>query len=237
MAASTEGSAPATCGHVECADGGSESLYTLPNAVTLARTVGALVLAGLAIAGESTPLLLAAVATYWIGDIADGKIARLTGTETRNGAVLDILCDRLCCAVVYVVFAVQHPTLLPAIFVFLLQFMVVDNFLSLAFLRWPVSSPNYFFLVDRTLWRLNWSPLGKSVNSAALLVVMLLTGSVVVSTALASAVLVLKVWSVLRLGRLPVRGLAASCARRSDAAPLGTGAPEAAPRLLSGQRP
>jgi CDP-diacylglycerol--glycerol-3-phosphate 3-phosphatidyltransferase len=190
-----------------------ESLRTLPNAVTLVRTVGALVLGSLALADGSRTLLLAAVATYWLGDIADGALARRTGSETRSGAVLDILCDRLCCAVVYLTFAVQEPRLLPAICVFLLQFMVVDNFLSLAFLRWPIVSPNYFYLVDRTLWRLNWSPLGKTANSAALLLVMLITGSVAMSTALAGAVLGLKVWSVVRLGDLPTPGLAQLCAR------------------------
>ena len=43
--------------------------------------------------------------------------------------------------------------------------MVIDGFLSLAFLAWPITSPNYFYVVDRRLWLLNWSHPGKAVNS------------------------------------------------------------------------
>ena len=45
--------------------------------------------------------------------------------------------------------------------VFLLSFMVLDTMLSLAFLCWPVLSPNYFHLVDRRVWVFNWSPAGQ----------------------------------------------------------------------------
>ena len=58
------------------------------------------------------------------------------------------------------------PVVHPVVAVFLLSFMVLDTMLSLAFLCWPVLSPNYFHLVDRTVWRLNWSPLAKAANTA-----------------------------------------------------------------------
>ena len=33
--------------------------------------------------------------------------------------------------------------------VYLFEFMVIDLFLSLAFLAWPIRSPNYFYAVDQ----------------------------------------------------------------------------------------
>ena len=52
--------------------------------------------------------------------------------------------------------------------------------LSLAFLAWPIRSPNYFYVVDRTLWLWNWSKPGKAVNSSIFAVLLLVTESVAV---------------------------------------------------------
>ena len=60
--------------------------------------------------------------------------------------------------------------------IYLAEFMVVDCFLSLAFLAWPMRSPNYFYVVDRTLWLWNWSKPGKAVNSSLFAVLLLVTG-------------------------------------------------------------
>lgn len=58
------------------------------------------------------------------------------------------------------------PGLAPAIIIYLAEFMVIDCFLSLAFLAWPVRSPNYFFVIDRKIWLWNWSKPAKAVNSS-----------------------------------------------------------------------
>ena len=62
------------------------------------------------------------------------------------------------------------------VFIYLAEFMVVDCFLSLAFLAWPVRSPNYFYVIDRPLWLWNWSKPGKAVNSSLFAVLLLVTG-------------------------------------------------------------
>ena len=80
--------------------------------------------------------------------------------------------------------------------------MVVDFFLSIAFLAWPVRSPNYFFVVDRTILLWNWSKPGKAVNSSLFAVLLLVTGWVWVGVVIASALLVLKTVSLVRLGRI-----------------------------------
>ncbi len=77
-------------------------------------------------------------------------------------------------------------------FIYLAEFMVVDCFLSLAFLAWPVRSPNYFYVVDRPLWLWNWSKPGKAVNSSLFAVLLLVTGWVWLGAAIATALLVMK---------------------------------------------
>ena len=145
---------------------------------------------------HSLTLLLVALAIYWIGDIADGAVARLTRSETRIGATLDIMCDRMSAAVFYVGFAWFDPLMIVAVGIYLAEFMVVDMYLSLAFLAWPVSSPNYFYLVNRRRWLWNWSKGGKAINSALFAVLMVWTRDALLVTAIASLLLGLKLVSL-----------------------------------------
>ena len=184
------------------ADPAKERLGTSANVVTLLRTVATVVLAGLAAQQESLGLLVAALVAYWVGDIIDGTVARVRGCETRVGATLDILCDRLSAAAFYLGLVWLMPHLVWPVMVYLAEFMVVDCFLSLAFLAWPIRSPNYFYVVDRTLWLWNWSKPGKAVNSSIFAVLLLVTESVAVGLVVASALLVLKAVSLARLMRL-----------------------------------
>lgn len=180
----------------------AERLATSATAITAIRTVASVCLAAAAASTERLDLLIAALATYWVGDMADGLVARLRDCETRIGAVLDIFSDRLNAGAFYVGLAFLEPVLAPAIFVYLLEFMVVDCFLSIAFLAWPVRSPNYFFCVDHPIWLWNWSKPAKAVNSALFAVLLLLTGWMWLGLAIAGALLALKCWSLLRLVRI-----------------------------------
>ena len=171
---------------------------TWANRVTVARTVVAVALGLLALVERSGTLLAAAYGVYWAGDVLDGWLARRLGQETRLGAVLDILSDRACCAVLACGLVVLQPALWPALAVFLLQFMVLDCVLSLAFLRWPLLSPNDFGRVDPLTWRLNWSPPAKALNTVGV-VVAVVAGSLAVATAVAVAQLAVKAWSARRV--------------------------------------
>jgi CDP-diacylglycerol---glycerol-3-phosphate 3-phosphatidyltransferase len=185
-----------------------ERLLTGATVITAVRTIVSVVLAALAAHQEDLTLLVVALVVYWVGDMADGFYARVRDCETRIGAVLDILCDRMNAAAFYIGLAWLQPDLSPAIFVYLAEFMVVDCFLSIAFLAWPVRSPNYFFVIDRPIWLWNWSKPAKAVNSALFAVLLLVTGWMWVGLAIASALLVLKCVSLHRLVRigLPVPG-------------------------------
>ena len=157
------------------ADPVRERLDTPATFVTLVRTVASVTLAAIAASQGSKTLLVVALVVHWVGDSLDGWVARLRDCETRTGAVIDILSDRLCAAAFYVGMAWLEPHLAPAIFVYLAMFMVVDCFLSLGFLAWPNTSPNYFYVIDRGLWLRNWSHPAKAVNSGLFAVLLLVT--------------------------------------------------------------
>ena len=106
--------------------------------------------------------------------------------------MLDIVSDRACTAVLCAGLVAHVGGVLPVAVVFLLSFMVLDTMLSLAFLCWPLVSPNEFHLVDRQVWRLNWSPPAKAVNTAGV-VLAVVVGLPVVALAIAVAVLAVKV--------------------------------------------
>jgi CDP-diacylglycerol---glycerol-3-phosphate 3-phosphatidyltransferase len=184
------------------ADPALERLGTSANVVTIVRTVVAVVLAGMAAQRGSLTLLVVSLAVYWVGDSLDGFVARVRGCETRIGAVLDILCDRFCAASFYLGLVWLHTDLAVPVFVYLAEFMVVDCFLSLAFLAWPLRSPNYFYVVDRPLWLWNWSKPGKTLNSSLFAVLLLVTGWVWLGIAIATGLLVLKTVSLGRLARI-----------------------------------
>jgi CDP-diacylglycerol---glycerol-3-phosphate 3-phosphatidyltransferase len=183
-------------------DPAAERIATSATVITGVRTAAAVVLAGLAAQQESLTLLVAALVVYWLGDMLDGFVARVRGCETRIGAVLDILCDRFCAASFYLGLMWLHHEFALPVMIYLAEFMVVDCFLSLAFLAWPVRSPNYFYVIDRPIWLWNWSKPGKAVNSSLFAVLLLVTGWVWVCVAIAVALLVLKCVSLARLARI-----------------------------------
>src|SRR3954471_3488943 len=180
----------------------AERVGTPATVVTGVRTVAAVVLAGGAAHEHSLKLLVAALVVYWLGDMLDGFVARVLGCETRMGAALDILCDRFCAAAFYIGLIWLKLEFSPAVLLYLAEFMVVDCFLSLAFLAWPVRSPNYFFVIDRPLWLWNWSKPGKAVNSSLFAVLLLVTHQPWLGAVIATGLLVMKSASLVRLGRL-----------------------------------
>jgi len=179
-----------------------ERLGTVANYITCVRTVASVALTLSAAEQQSMRLLLAGLLVYWVGDVADGGVARRMGQETRMGASFDIICDRLCAGCFYIGLVWLEPDFLVPVGIYLLEFMVVDTFLSLAFLAWPIISPNYFFLVDHRLWLWNWSKVGKAVNSAAFAVLLIATHAVLAATIVAVCLLLLKIASVVRLSRI-----------------------------------
>lgn len=189
-------------GYADPAPYARERVWTPATVVTAVRTVAAVGLAIVAAQHQQVSWLVAALIVYWVGDSLDGAVARWLRCETRTGAVLDILSDRLCAAGFYGGLAFLQPDLaLPAL-LYLANFVVIDCFVSLAFLQWPLRSPNYFYVVDVRLWQWNWSHPGKALNSALFAVLLLATGWVWVAALVAVMLIVIKSLSLARLLRI-----------------------------------
>ena len=195
---------PAECvtGRDIYADPARETLRTWPNLVTGVRTIGSVAVAVLATYRESLVLLLLALVIYWLGDIADGALARMLDAETRIGAVLDIFSDRFCAAAFYLGLAWLDHTLAIPVVIYLAEFMIIDAFISVGFLAWPIRSPNYFYAVDHKLWLWNWSKPGKAVNSALFAVLLVWSRNAWLGTGIALALLALKTASLIRMTRI-----------------------------------
>jgi phosphatidylglycerophosphate synthase len=178
------------------------TLVNVPNTITAVRTAGSFGLAVAALSHRSAALLVAAYLVYWIGDVLDGAAARALGQETRTGAVFDIVADRACTSACAAALVVLWPATALPVAVFLVQFMVIDQLLSLMFLRWPLLSPNYFARVDRRLYRWNWSPPAKALNTAAV-VILAIVAPAAVAVTVALAVTAVKVVSLVSAARLP----------------------------------
>lgn len=184
-----------------------ETWRTWANLVTAIRVAAALACFVTAAASGSAAWNFAGLGVYWVLDVADGVVARRLRQETRIGAQLDILSDRVLIGSFYANYLGSHPGMAIPIALHLLQFMVLDQYLSQQFMRWPCISPNDFHEVDRTIWRWNWSPPAKVANGA------LVTGTIVVAgwqgwswavpALVSSCVVAVKAWSMVRLARLP----------------------------------
>lgn len=163
-------------GRATHADAAAERLWTGATIITFVRTIASFALCLVGVWQEELTLLVVGLAVYWVGDMLDGAWARWFDCETRTGAVIDMLCDRLNCAAFYLGFAVLQPEMFLPVAAYLFEFLVIDCFLSLAFLAWPIRSPNYFYEVDRRIYTWNWSKPAKAVNSSLFAVLLLVTG-------------------------------------------------------------
>ncbi|WP_157571178.1 CDP-alcohol phosphatidyltransferase family protein [Nocardioides insulae] len=190
------------------ADPARERFFTGATVVTLLRTALTVGLLMWGTVEQSLTILVVGLVSHWIGDSLDGEYARWFDCETRIGAVMDLVCDRLCVALFYLGLIWLMPVLVVPVGLYLVEFMVVDTFLSLAFLAWPIRSPNYFYVVDARIYRWNWSRLGKAANSGLFAVVLLVLhhwstpAAIVAGTVIAAALLILKCVSMTWLFRL-----------------------------------
>jgi CDP-diacylglycerol--glycerol-3-phosphate 3-phosphatidyltransferase len=190
----------------------TERFLTPATIITFVRTIATVVIIGFAL-NQGLPdndefwspalkLMTVALGVYWFGDMLDGQVARRMHHETRIGAVLDIMSDRMCAAAFYFGLAWLHPEFTVPVLLYLAEFMVIDCFLSIAFLAWKVRSPNYFYVIDPTIYRLNWSHPAKAVNSALFAVLMLVTQQPWLAGVIAGGLLVFKIVMLVRLAKI-----------------------------------
>jgi CDP-diacylglycerol--glycerol-3-phosphate 3-phosphatidyltransferase len=182
-----------------------DGFWTWANAVTILRTVVSLILFSMAAVTHNEIFNYMGLGLFIVFDNLDGYLARALNQETLLGAQMDILSDRICFAFFYMNYLTIYPELTLVIVLFLVNFMVLDHYLSNQFMRWPIISPNYFYKVDQTIWRLNWSPLGKICNTGIVTILMITTKSVLVTLPVLIGLVSVKIYSCARLFRLSAR--------------------------------
>ena len=95
-----------------------EDLRTVANAITLLRIIISLLLFCAAAYQRSAMLNLAGLAVYWVGDVADGFLARRLNQTSSFGAFLDPVADKfLVCACVLVLVHLQRADVFVALII------------------------------------------------------------------------------------------------------------------------
>jgi len=181
-----------------------KSFYSFPNIITLTRLITSLTFFTLAAIKLSPTLNFIGLGLHWAGDVADGILARRTKQETILGAEIDIIADRVEAIFFYVNFLSFNPRLFLPIAIYLVDFAFVDFYLSYQFIKYPIISPNYFYLVDKKVYRYNFSPGAKFANSTVVaLLLIFLPAWQVVATVFALGLVGVKLRSILWLRQKP----------------------------------
>jgi len=150
-----------------------ECFYSEPNILTLLRLSLSLVFFILAIAKRNPTYNFIGLGIHWLGDVLDGTYARKFKQETILGAEIDIIADRIETLFFYVNFLHFQPNLFLPTAIYLIDFAFIDFYLSYQFLKYDIISPNYFYKVDKTVYSLNFSPLGKFANSTIVTLILI----------------------------------------------------------------
>ena len=145
---------------------------------------------------------------HWVGDFLDGWYARTFHQETVLGAEMDIIADRVETLFFFTNFIRFHPGLYLPVLVYVLDFAFVDFYLSYQFVKFDIISINYFYKVDRRVHALNFSPVGKFVNSTIVPLILILVPVLwPVALVLAAALVGVKIYSSSLLWRKRLRPL------------------------------
>lgn len=142
------------------------AFYSEANLITLLRVTLSLTFFTLAILKQNHTYNYIGFLIHWLVDFLDGFVARTFRQETILGAELDIIADRLEIIFFYVNFLYFRPFLFLPVVLYLIDYAFIDFYLSYQFIKYDIISPNYFYKVHPTVYRLNYSPGGKFCNSS-----------------------------------------------------------------------
>ena len=174
-----------------------QCFYSEPNILTLIRLVLSLSFFILAIIKRNPTYNFIGLGIHWFGDVLDGVYARKFKQETILGAEIDIIADRVEILFFYVNFLYFRPQLFLPAAIYLVDFAFVDFYLSYQFLKYDIISPNYFYKVDKTVYLLNYSPVGKFCNSAVVtLILIFLPQLQIIATIFACILIGIKTYSI-----------------------------------------
>ena len=170
---------------------------TEANLITLIRLVLSITFYTLAVIEHNPTYNLIGFGIHLIGDFIDGACAKIFKQETILGAEIDLIADRIEVIYFYVNLLHFNSGLYLPVLIYLMDYAFVDFYLGYQFNKYDIISPDYFFKVDTTVYKLNFSKVGKFVNSTLFAVlVIFLPGMVILSTTLAFCLVCVKSYSV-----------------------------------------
>lgn len=182
-----------------------ESTLTIPNLITLIRLGLSLSFFILAIHMKSPTYNFIGLGIHWLGDVLDGFWARTFKQETILGAEIDIIADRVEILFFYAIFLMFNPQLFLPVVIYVIDFAFIDFYLSYQFVKYDIISPNYFYKVDRTVFRLNFSMIGKFCNSTVITLLLIFLPQFFLITAFLACILNgVKIYSIQRLQKIKI---------------------------------
>jgi CDP-diacylglycerol--glycerol-3-phosphate 3-phosphatidyltransferase len=167
-----------------------ESVFSIPNIITLCRLGLCLSFFVLAIQKMNPTYNFIGLGIHWLGDVLDGLYARTFKQETIVGAEIDIIADRIETLFFYAIFLMFNPTLYLPVIIYVIDFAFVDFYLSYQFTKYDIISPNYFYKVNPIVYKLNFSKVGKFCNSTVITLLLIFLPQIQYVTAFLAAVLV-----------------------------------------------
>jgi CDP-diacylglycerol--glycerol-3-phosphate 3-phosphatidyltransferase len=180
-----------------------ESTFSIPNVITVIRFVGSLVFFMLAIVKMDLTYNYIGLVVHWIGDIIDGNWARIFKQETIVGAEIDVIADRVGFLFFYVLYLIFKPELALPVALFVINFAFIDFYLSYQFLKFDLISINYFYKVDKTVYKLNFNFLGKAANTVVITLTLIFFPQFwLFATVFAVGLIIVKSYSIYRLFQL-----------------------------------
>ena len=149
------------------------SAFSEANIVTLLRLGGSLVFFVLAAVRGDPTVNFIGLGIHWLGDVLDG-VLRPEGPAGDHPRGRDRHHRRPGRGPLLLRELPPFPSRVAvATAIYVLDFAFVDFYLSYQFLKFDLISPNYFCQVDRRVYRLNFSPGGKFVNSTVVTLVLI----------------------------------------------------------------
>jgi CDP-diacylglycerol--glycerol-3-phosphate 3-phosphatidyltransferase len=179
-----------------------QEFYSEANVITFLRLVASISFFGLAIIERNPNYNYIGLAIHWVGDLLDGFVARRFRQETVFGAEIDIIADRIETLFFFIIFLFFRPGLLLPVAIYIIDFAFVDFYLSYQFVKYDIISPNYFYKVDRTVYRLNYTRFAKFCNSSLIaLILIFLPRYHLVATIIACILIGIKTFSICILSK------------------------------------
>ena len=177
-----------------------ESSLSVPNVITMIRLGSSIVFFSLAIVLMNDRYNYIGLIVHYLGDVLDGFYARFFKQETILGAKIDIIADRIGYTMFYLIHLTFNPDLFLPIMVYLISFTIVDFYLSYQFTKFDIISINYFYEVDEVVYRLNFSPFGKIINTVPVTLLLIFVPQTKhIAVMMTVCLICVKVYSILRL--------------------------------------